>query len=85
MKSLFIIPLVLLFSTPSSSSEMKDWTKCSQIEMSMNEYLGMHSVEWDLLKKLEVGSDGYMNLLDAIDKSLTQASKYATIYNAKCK
>ena len=85
MRLLGLILVMMMISTSSQSSEMKDWTKCSQIEKSMNEYLGMHSVEWDLLKKLEVGSDGYMNLLDAIDKSLTQASKYATIYNAKCK
>ena len=85
MRLLGLILVMMMISTSSQSSEMKDWTICSQIEMSMNEYLGMHSVEWDLLKKLEVGSDGYMNLLDAIDKSLTQASKYATIYIAKCK
>ena len=85
MKSLFIIPLVLLFSTPSSSSEMEDFTKCSQIEMSMNEYLGIHSDDRDFLMELEVGSDGYIDVLIAIDRSLTKASKYATIYIAKCK
>ena len=85
MRFICLILVMMMISTSSQSSEMKDWTKCRQTLTSINEYLGIHSVDWHMLKKLELGSDLYMQQLDAIDRSLTKASKYATIYNAKCK
>ena len=90
MRVLGFILVMVMISTSSQSSQKRDFTLCSEIAYSMNMYLGQHSVEWDLFTKMlntdtNIDTDKTLELIDKIDKSLTKASKYATIYNAKCK
>ena len=89
MRVLGLILVMVMISTSSQSSERKrDFTLCSEIAYSMNDALGLHSSQWSVvthLLKTDKDTDAILLVLDEMDKSLTKASKYATIYNAKCK
>ena len=89
MRVLGLILVMVMISTSSQSSEKRDFQTCYEIARTMNMYLGMHSDEWNLFTKMlrskNIDGDKSLELVDKIDASLTKASKYATIFNAKCK
>ena len=63
MRLLGLILVMMMISTSSQSSEMKDWTLCSQIAKSMDAYLSLHSTNYDVLEKLEIGTDAYFGVV----------------------
>ena len=88
MRLLGLILVLMIVPISSQSSEKRDFTLCSEIARSVNEYLGMHSAECNVLGVMidsDYDKDQFRNMLDTVDRSLTTASKYATIYIAKCK
>ena len=90
MRVLGFILVMVMISTSSQSSEKRDFQTCYEIARTMNMYLGMHSDEWNLFTKMlrtdkNIDGEKSLELVDKIDVSLTKASKYATIFNAKCK
>ena len=89
MRLLGLILVMVMISTSSQSSEKRDFTRCSEIAKSMNIYLGQHSSELGVINHLmktdKSQSDSILEMIKAMDRSLTTASKYATIFIAKCK
>ena len=93
MRLLGLILGMMMISTPSQSERL-NLLRCNDIEKEMVANLAEYTVYHSLRSKIPTGQrddgsfypmDEYRSLTQRLDKYLTKASQFATIYNAKCK